>query len=127
MRLLAEFLPLLLLAGAVWGGPLQAHAEALPGANATATCEQEWQAMAQRHREEADAMLKESSGLRALLTMLRNDAGIVRDNTVRDALQVNADMWEAMLGRWQRQAASLRALAEQEEAKRQALCGSAEK
>jgi len=80
--------------------------------------------MAQRHREESDAMLKESSGLRSLLTMLRNDAGIVRDSTVRDALQVNADLWEMMLGRLQREAATLQALAQQEEAKRQALCGS---
>ena len=55
--------------------------------------------------------------------MLRNDAGIVRDSTVRDALQVNADMWEMMLGRLQREAAGLQALAQQEEAKRQALCG----
>ena len=80
--------------------------------------------MAQRYREESDAMLKESSGLRSLLTMLRNDAGIVRDSTVRDALQVNADMWEMMLGRLQREAATLQALAQQEESKRQALCGS---
>ena len=80
--------------------------------------------MAQRHREEADAMLKESSGLRSLLTMLRNDAGIVHDGTVRDALQVDADMWEMVLGRLQHEAASLQALAQQEEAKRQTLCGS---
>jgi len=80
--------------------------------------------MAQRHREESDAMLKESSELRSLLTMLRNDAGIVRDSTVRDALQVNADLWEMMLGRLQREAATLQALAQQEESKRQALCGS---
>ncbi len=80
--------------------------------------------MAQRHRDEADAMLKESSGLRSLLTMLRNDAGIVRDSTVRDALQVNADMWEAMLGRLQREATSLQAMAQQEDAKRHVLCGS---
>lgn len=80
--------------------------------------------MAQRHREEADAMLKESSGLRSLLTMLRNDAGIVHDSTVRDALQVNADMWEMMLGRLQRTAVGLRTLAEEEQAKRLVLCGS---
>lgn len=78
--------------------------------------------MAQRHREEADALLKQSSGLRALLTMLRNDAGIVHDSTVRDSLQVSADMWESLLAGFQRQAASLQSLAEQEEGKRQALC-----
>ena len=120
MKTLSELLFTPLLAGVLWGAPPQAHPT--PRAPKTA-CEQEWQAMAQRHREEADAMLKESSGLRSLLTMLRNDAGIVRDSTVRDALQVNADMWEMMLGRLQREAASLQALAQQEQAKRQALCG----
>ncbi len=83
--------------------------------------------MAQRHRQEAEAMLKESSGLRALLTMLRGDAGIVRDATVRDGLQVSADMWEKLLGSMQRQAANLQALAEQEEARTPVLCGAAEK
>lgn len=78
--------------------------------------------MAQRHRDEADAMLKQSSGLRALLTMLRNDAGIARDATVRDALQVDADMWESQLTALQRQASSLQALAQQELTKRQVLC-----
>ena len=67
-------------------------------------------------------MLKESSGLRSLLTMLRNDAGIVHDSTVRDALQVNADMWEMTLGRLQHEATSLQTLAQQEDAKRQVLC-----
>lgn len=67
-------------------------------------------------------MSKESSGLRAMLTMLRNDAGIVRDSTVRDALQVDADLWESQLARLQRQAASLRVLAQQEDSKRQTLC-----
>jgi hypothetical protein len=122
MKILAELLFTLLLAHVVWGAPPQARPA--PARAANISCEQEWQAMAQRHREEADAMLKESSGLRALLTMLRNDAGIVRDSTVRDALQVNADMWEMMLGRLQRDAASLQVLAQHEEAKRQALCGS---
>ena len=121
MKILAELLFTLLLADVLWAGPPQAHPT--PPRAAKTACEQEWQAMAQRHRDEADAMLKESSGLRSLLTMLRNDAGIVRDSTVRDALQVNADMWEMMLGRLQRTAVSLRTLAEEEEAKRQALCG----
>jgi len=83
--------------------------------------------MAQRHREQADAMLKESSGLRAMLTMLRSDAGIVRDATVRDGLQVSADMWESLLTGLQSQAAGLQALAQQEESKRHALCRSEEK
>ncbi len=83
--------------------------------------------MAQRHREQADALLKESSGLRAMLTMLRNDAGIVHDATVRDGLQVSADMWETLLTGLQSQAAGLQALAQREESRRQALCGWAEK
>lgn len=125
MKLVAEFLSCLLLAGVVWAGPPQARPKALPATNAAATaCEQEWQNMAKRHREEAEAMLKESSGLRAMLTMLRNDAGIVRDNEVKDGLQVSADMWAALLGTFQRQAASLQALAQQEESRRQALCRS---
>ncbi|HKW25134.1 MAG TPA: hypothetical protein VJN48_05080 [Terriglobales bacterium] len=122
MKILAELLFTLLLADVVWGAPPQARPT--PPRAANNACEQEWQAMAQRHREEADALLKESSGQRSLLTMLRNDAGIVRDSTVRDALQVNADMWEMMLGRLQHEAASLQALAEQEESKQQALCSS---
>jgi hypothetical protein len=122
MKFLANSLLPFLLAGALWGAPPQARNS--PPPTATTACEQEWQAMAQRHREEADAMLKESSGLRSLLTMLRNDAGIVRDSTLRDALQVNADMWEMTLARVQHEAASLQALAQQEEAKRQSLCGS---
>ena len=123
MKLLAEFLSPLLLAGVVWAAPPQARGNARAATNTRGTaCEQEWQAMAQSHRDEADAMLKESSGLRALLTMLRTDAGIVADSTVRDALQVDADMWESLLGTFQRQAASLQTLAQQEESRRQALC-----
>jgi hypothetical protein len=125
MKLLAKSLSPFLLAGVLWAGPPQARPTP-PRAAATA-CEQEWRAMAQRHREEAEAMLKEGSGLRAMLTMLRNDAGIVRDNEVKDGLQVSADMWAALLVTFQRQAASLQALAQQEESRRQALCRSAEK
>jgi len=122
VKLLTGFLLPLLLAAAFWARPPQTQPTA-PVTNAAGTaCEQEWQAMAQRHREEADAMSKESSGLRAMLTMLRNDAGIVRDSTVRDALQVDADLWELQLARLQRQAASLQALAQQEDSKRQKLC-----
>jgi membrane protease subunit (stomatin/prohibitin family) len=116
----------LLLASLVWAAPAQSRSSSPSSARASA-CEQEWQAMAQRHREQADAMLKESSGLRAMLTMLRNDAGIVRDATVRDGLQVSADMWESLLTGLQSQAAGLQALAQQEESKRHALCLSAEK
>ena len=116
----------LLLASLAWAAPAQSGSASLSSARASA-CEQEWQAMAQRHREQAEAMLKQSSGLRAMLTMLRNDAGIVRDATVRDGLQVSADMWESLLTGLQSQAAGLQALAQQEESKRHALCLSAEK
>ena len=116
----------LLLASLAWAAPAQSGSASLSSARASA-CEQEWQAMAQRHREQAEAMLKQSSGLRAMLTMLRNDAGIVHDATVRDALQVSADMWESLLAGLPSQAAGLQALAQQEESKRQALCLSAEK
>jgi phage/plasmid primase-like uncharacterized protein len=124
VKILAELLSPLLLASLLWAAPPRAQAARQSSTPARSTaCEQEWQAMAQRHREEADALLKQSSGLRALLTMLRNDAGIVRDSTLRDSLQVSADMWESLLAGFQRQAASLQSLAEQEEGKRQALCG----
>ncbi len=126
MRLLSELFSPLLLASLVWATPPQARPANQPAtALAAATaCEQEWQAMAQRHREEAAAMLKESSGYRALLIMLRNDAGTVSDHAIRDGLQVNADMWEKLLDTFQRQAAGLQALAQQEESKRQVLCRS---
>lgn len=116
----------LLLAGWAWAAAPQAR-PARATTRATTACEQEWQAMAQRHRDEAEAMLKETSGYRALLVMLRNDAGIVRNDAIRDGLQVNADMWEKLLDTLQRQATSLQSLAQQEESKRQVLCRSGEK
>lgn len=127
MKLLAAFLSPVLLAGLVGAAPAQQRAPSQPATGRASACEQEWQAMAQRHREQADALLKESSGLRAMLTMLRNDAGIVHDATVRDGLQVSADMWETLLTGLQSQAAGLQALAQQEESRRQALCVWAEK
>ena len=72
-------------------------------------------------------MLREISGYRALLVMLRNDAGTVRDNYIRDGLQVNADMWEKLLNTWQTQAASWQELAQQEESNAHVLCGLGEK
>ena len=79
--------------------------------------------MAQRQREQAQAMLKESAGLRSLLNMLRGDAGIVKDSTVRDALQVDADMWESLLSTLQSEATGLQASAQQAESRGQTLCG----
>ncbi len=128
MKFLGGSLLSFLLAGLAWAAQPQArpvrHQSAVRGA--TAACEQEWQTMAQRHREEAQAVLKESSGYRALLVMLRNDAGTVRNNAIRDGLQVNADMWEKLLDTLQRQAASLQALADQEDSRRQVLCRTTE-
>jgi hypothetical protein len=118
MRLLGVLLATVLLGGG-------AAAQARPGRQSgVAACEQEWQAMAQLHRAQADVMRSETSGYRALLVMLRNDAGTVRNDAIRDGLQVNADMWEKLLGTLERQAASLQQLAQQEESRRQALCRS---
>ena len=72
-------------------------------------------------------MLKQISGYRALLVMLRNDAGTLRDNYIRDGLQVNADLWEKLLGTLQKQAASWQELAQQEESNAHLLCRSDEK
>lgn len=124
MKALTQLLLPLLLSVLFWAIPIQTHPKTPAAKPAATACEQEWQAMAQRHRDEADAVAKQASGLRALLTMLRNDAGIVRDATVRDALQVDADMWESQLAGLQRQSSSLQALAEQEQSQRGVLCGS---
>ncbi|HLK32401.1 MAG TPA: hypothetical protein VKT29_04885 [Terriglobales bacterium] len=111
----------LLLAGAAWGAQHKAQPAARP-ASATSACEDAWRAIAQQHRAQAEAIQKQTSTLRALLTMLRSDAGIARESTVRDALQVDADMWESALVGLQAQAASLQTLAQQEETQRSALC-----
>ena len=124
MKFMAGVLLSFLLAGGgwnVWAQEPPVHRSS--SRESSAACEQEWQAMAQRHREQAQAMLKESAGLRSLLNMLRSDAGIVKDSTVRDALQVDADMWESLLGTLQSEAAGLQALAQQAESRGQTLCG----
>jgi hypothetical protein len=123
MKFLASFLWPLLLTATFWATPHQVHPKLPAAKTVTTACEQEWHEVAQRHREEADAMAKEVSGQRSLLTMLRGDAGIVREATVRDALQVDADMWESQLASLQRQSSSLRALADQEESQMHVLCG----
>jgi hypothetical protein len=113
----------LLLAGLVWVTPPQARPGRQQAVAAPSTaCVQEWKSMAQRQREEADAVLKDSAGLRAMLVMLRNDAGTISDSSIRNGLQVNADMWETALSTLQRQAANLQMLAQQEEAKAPDLC-----
>jgi len=52
--------------------------------------------------EEIADLNDEVSRLRALVTMLRSDAGIVNSQTVRSALQVNADMWDSLMNTTQR-------------------------
>ena len=128
MKVLGACLLWLLSAGILWGTPKQARPERQHSSGAqSGACEQQWRAIAQRQRDDAQAMLKEISGYRALLVMLRTDAGTLRDNYIRDGLQVNADMWEKLLGTLQKQAASWQELAQQEEANAHVLCRSGEK
>lgn len=128
MKVLAACLLSLLMAGGLWAGPKQARPSRAHSSGAqSGACEQQWRTIAQRQREDAQAVLKEISGYRALLVMLRTDAGTVRDNYIRDGLQVNADMWEKLLGSLQKQAASWQELAQQEEANAHVLCRSGEK
>lgn len=125
MRMLAGLLLLSMLAVGTWAAQTaspQTHAapQSAPAIRSeTSPCDQDWQEMAQRHREEAQDLAKETSSLQALLVMMRNDAGIVQDSLVRDALRVNADMWQSLIGTLQKQTASLQSLAEQEDMKRQ--------
>src|SRR5438552_6028115 len=75
------------------------------------SCQQDWDEMAERSRAEAGDLAQQVSGLQTLLTMLRSDAGIVSDSRAKDALQVNADMWELLIGAMQRQTMRLQELA----------------
>lgn len=128
MKALAAWLLCLLMAGGLWAGPKQGRAARAHSSRAQSTaCEQQWRAIAQRQRDDAQATLKEISGYHALLVMLRTDAGTVRDNYIRDGLQVNADMWEKLLGSLQKQATNWQELAQQEEANAHVLCRSGEK
>ena len=128
MKILAACLLFLLMADGLWAAPKQAGpARARSSGAQSAGCEQQWRAIAQRQRDDAQTLLKEISGYRALLVMLRTDAGTLRDNYIRDGLQVNADMWEKLLGTLQKQAASWQELAQQEEANAHVLCRSGEK
>jgi hypothetical protein len=59
-------------------------------------------------QQEAAELARTIAGLRARMTMLRGDAGIVPDQQVRDALQVDAEMWEMVIELLQRRADRLK-------------------
>ena len=66
--------------------------------------------------EEAGDLKDEVSQLRALVTMLRSDAGIVNQQTVRTALQVDADMWDSLMNTTQKRLERLQRAVEREKA-----------
>jgi polyribonucleotide nucleotidyltransferase len=59
-------------------------------------------------QKESAALERSLAGLRARMTMLRNDAGIVADQQVRDALQVDAEMWASVIEMLQQRADRLK-------------------
>ncbi len=69
--------------------------------------------------EEIADLNDEVSRLRALVTMLRSDAGIVNSQTVRSALQVNADMWDSHMNTTQRRIERLQNAVQRENARLQ--------
>ena len=69
--------------------------------------------------EEIADLNDEVSRLRALVTMLRSDAGIVNSQTVRSALQVNADMWDSLMNTTQRRIERLQNAVQRENARLQ--------
>ena len=69
--------------------------------------------------EEIADLNDEVSRLRALVTMLRSDAGIVNLQTVRSALQVNADMWDSLKNTTQRRIERLQNAVQRENARLQ--------
>ena len=69
--------------------------------------------------EEIADLNDEVSRLRALVTMLRSDAGIVNSQTVRSALQVNADMWDSLMNTTRRRIERLQNAVQRENARLQ--------
>ena len=69
--------------------------------------------------EEIADLNDEVSRLRALVTVLRSDAGIVNSQTVRSALQVNADMWDSLMNTTQRRIERLQNAVQRENARLQ--------
>jgi hypothetical protein len=63
---------------------------------------------AARAQKESAELERTLAGLRARMTMLRNDAGIVADQQVRDALQVDAEMWALVIEMLQQRADRLK-------------------
>ena len=90
-----------------------------PRSHASCDCEQTWDQLIQVQQAELTDLNNEIGGLRALTTMLRSDAGTVPDTNVRDALQVNADMWETHISNLQKHVVRLQGLIEEEKAKQQ--------
>jgi hypothetical protein len=75
--------------------------------------------LVQMQTEEIADLNDEVSRLRALVTMLRSDAGIVNSQTVRSALQVNADMWDSLMNTTQRRIERLQNAVQRENARLQ--------
>jgi hypothetical protein len=48
-------------------------------------------------QQEAAELTRAVAALRARMTMLRNDAGTLGNQQVRDALQVDAEMWASLI------------------------------
>ena len=55
-------------------------------------------------RQEAAELTRTVASLQARMTMLRNDAGSLSNQQVRDALQVDAEMWASVIQLLQNQA-----------------------
>jgi predicted nucleic acid-binding Zn-ribbon protein len=85
-------------------------------------CKQDLNDAIQRQKEEVTDLQSEIARLRALLTMLRSNAGIVSDSSLRNALQVDADMWESLIDSMQKQVTRLLELMQDEDAKIKIRC-----
>jgi hypothetical protein len=48
-------------------------------------------------QQEAAELARAITALRARMTMLRNDAGTLNNQQVRDALQLDAEMWNSLI------------------------------
>ena len=96
------------------------HTKASPTrSQGSCDCEQTWDQLIQVQQAELTDLNTEIGGLRALTNMLRSDAGTVPDAQVRDALQINADMWESHFNNLQKHVMRLQGLIQEEKAKQQ--------
>ena len=101
----------------------QSNQRAGSKAASAAECKQDLTDAIQRQKEEASDLQSEIANLRALMTMLRSNAGIVRDSSLRNALQVDADMWESLMNHMQKHVTRLQESIEDGEAKIKIRCG----